>query len=121
MVRGPRIAPGGIVYHAMNRGVFGLMPNHFHFVLWPRADGDLSAFMHWPTLLLDDWPGEALRDRLARVNRAEDATELEALRRCAARGQPYGDATWVSRTAEQLGLSLRPVGRPRKGEEADGK
>jgi putative transposase len=24
-----------------------LMPNHFHFVLWPRADGDLSRWMHW--------------------------------------------------------------------------
>lgn len=24
-----------------------LMPNHFHFVLWPREDGDLSRFMQW--------------------------------------------------------------------------
>jgi len=24
-----------------------LMTNHFHFVLWPRADGDLSRWMHW--------------------------------------------------------------------------
>ena len=24
-----------------------LMPNHFHFVLWPSADGDLSKFMFW--------------------------------------------------------------------------
>ena len=24
-----------------------LMPNHFHLVLWPRADGDLSRWMHW--------------------------------------------------------------------------
>jgi len=24
-----------------------LMPNHFHFVLWPHADGDLSRFMFW--------------------------------------------------------------------------
>jgi REP element-mobilizing transposase RayT len=22
-----------------------LMPNHFHLVLWPHADGDLSRFM----------------------------------------------------------------------------
>ena len=27
-----------------------LMPNHFHLLLWPRADGDLSAFMRWLTL-----------------------------------------------------------------------
>ena len=26
-----------------------VMPNHFHFVLWPRADGDLSRFMFWLT------------------------------------------------------------------------
>lgn len=24
-----------------------LMPNHFHMVLWPRHDGDLSRFMQW--------------------------------------------------------------------------
>lgn len=24
-----------------------LMPNHFHFVLWPHSDGDLSRWMHW--------------------------------------------------------------------------
>ena len=24
-----------------------LMPNHFHLVLWPRADGDLSRYMQW--------------------------------------------------------------------------
>ena len=24
-----------------------LMPNHFHLVLWPHNDGDLSRWMHW--------------------------------------------------------------------------
>ncbi len=24
-----------------------LMPNHFHLVLWPKSDGDLSTFMQW--------------------------------------------------------------------------
>jgi putative transposase len=24
-----------------------LMPNHFHFVLWPHGDGDLSRWMQW--------------------------------------------------------------------------
>ncbi len=24
-----------------------LMPNHFHFVLWPYDDGDMSRWMHW--------------------------------------------------------------------------
>ena len=27
-----------------------LMPNHWHLVLWPRHDGDLSRFMGWVTL-----------------------------------------------------------------------
>ncbi len=27
-----------------------LMPNHWHLVLWPRADGELSDFVHWLTL-----------------------------------------------------------------------
>jgi putative transposase len=27
-----------------------LMPNHWHLVLWPRADGELSDFGHWLTL-----------------------------------------------------------------------
>jgi putative transposase len=24
-----------------------LMPNHFHLVLWPRGDHDLSRWMQW--------------------------------------------------------------------------
>jgi len=27
-----------------------VMPNHWHFVLWPRKDGDLTEFMRWLTL-----------------------------------------------------------------------
>src|SRR5580700_182214 len=27
-----------------------VMPNHFHLVVWPRGDGDLSHFMQWLTL-----------------------------------------------------------------------
>ena len=27
-----------------------LMPNHWHLVLWPRNDGDLSLFMGWLTM-----------------------------------------------------------------------
>jgi putative transposase len=29
---------------------FCLMPNHWHFVVWPRADGDLAAFMQRLTI-----------------------------------------------------------------------
>jgi putative transposase len=27
-----------------------VMPNHWHMVLWPREDGELSAFLRWLTL-----------------------------------------------------------------------
>ena len=79
--RHPRAAPGGYVYHALNRGVgrlalfqkdgdylafervldkalalhpirllsYCLMPNHWHFVLWPERDGELTAFLRWLT------------------------------------------------------------------------
>jgi len=55
-------------------------------------------------------------DWVERVNAADTAGELAALRQCVRRGRPYGDEEWVMRTAEQLGLSasLRPPGRPRK-------
>lgn len=28
---------------------FALMPNHWHLVLWPQHDGDLTAFCRWMT------------------------------------------------------------------------
>jgi putative transposase len=81
MPRHPRIAPGGYVYHAINRGAarrslfkkaadyaafervlhqamqqhpirllgYCLMPKHWHFVLWPERDGELTAFLRWLT------------------------------------------------------------------------
>jgi putative transposase len=26
------------------------MPNHWHLVLWPQGDGDLSALLFWLTM-----------------------------------------------------------------------
>jgi putative transposase len=81
MPRRARQAPGGLVYHVLNRAVarlplfekdgdfeafervlvaalqehptrllaYCLMPNHWHLVLWPRHDGELSAFVRWLT------------------------------------------------------------------------
>jgi putative transposase len=81
MPRQARQAPGGLVYHALNRAVarlllfekdgdyqafesvlvealekhptrllaYCLMPNHWHLVLWPREDGELTAFLRWLT------------------------------------------------------------------------
>ena len=79
MARTARVAPGGLVYHVLNRAVarlplfrkeedylaferilvetqerhptrilaWCLMKNHWHFVIWPRKDGELTAFMRW--------------------------------------------------------------------------
>lgn len=29
---------------------YAVMPNHWHMVVWPTGDGQLSSFMHWLTL-----------------------------------------------------------------------
>jgi putative transposase len=167
-----------------------LMPNHWHFVLWPEHDGDLAAFMQqlttkhvrrwqlhrrkvgeghvyqgryksfpveeeeyfyqlaryvernalragmveraeawrWSSLwrrssgtaeqkqLLSDWPVACPRGWRELVNEPQTEAEVDAIRRCVARGQPFGGAAWVRRTAEELGLesTLRAPHRPRK-------
>ena len=167
-----------------------LMPNHWHFVLWPEHDGDLATFMQqlttkhvrrwqlhrgkvgyghvyqaryksfpveeedyfyrlvryvernalradlveraegwrWSSLwgriagspeqqrLLSPWPVPYPRDWCRLVNEPQTEAEVEAIRRCVLRGQPYGGEDWVRRTAERLGLesTLRAPHRPRK-------
>lgn len=81
MPRRPRVTPGDLVYHVLNRAVarlplfqkradyeafervlalaaerhplrvlaYSLMPNHWHMVLWPRQNGQLTAFLRWLT------------------------------------------------------------------------
>jgi putative transposase len=82
MPRPLRTAPGGFVYHVLNRAngrhrifehdrdylafervlaevqervpmrilAWCVMPNHWHLLLWPRQDGDLSSYMRLVTL-----------------------------------------------------------------------
>jgi putative transposase len=82
MPRSPRHAPGGYVYHALNRGTarltlfrkpadydaflrvleealeryptrmlaYCVMPTHWHLVLWPEQDGQLTHLLRWLTL-----------------------------------------------------------------------
>lgn len=174
-----------------------LMPNHFHLVLWPAKDGQLSRFMQWLTMThtqrwhahrhtggrghlyqsrfksfpiqedshflnvcryvernalraklvktaerwrwsslwqrenqsgpmkgkLTTWPVNRPRDWVERVNQAQDARELAALRLSRDRGRPYGTADWTERIARRLQIesSLRPVGRPKKLKESEQK
>jgi putative transposase len=82
MGRPLRAAPGGYVYHVLNRAnarmtifedvadyqvfenvlaeavertrtrllAYCVMPDHWHLVVWPRKDGELSQFVGWLTL-----------------------------------------------------------------------
>jgi putative transposase len=40
----------GVQRYDMRLLAFCLMPNHWHLLVWPKADGDLSRFMAWITL-----------------------------------------------------------------------
>lgn len=165
-----------------------VMPNHFHLVLRPHDDGDLSRWMQWlltshvrryhrhydteggghvwqgrfkafpiqadehllavlryvernplranlversedwrwsslrwwssraQPAWLSAWPIARPRNWRQRVNQAERGEEVEALRRCVARGRPFGSDRWAAQAASRLGLesTLRPRGRPPK-------
>ena len=176
-----------------------LMPNHWHLVLWPRKDGELSDFAHWLTLthtqrwhahyhdvgcghlyqgryksfpIAEDdhyltvmryvernalraglvgcaeaWAWCSMAERLRgaksadgekgwpkisagplplpstwlrHVNKPQSEAELESLRRCVQRGQPFGSERWIRTTAARMNLesTLRSRGRPRKSADA---
>lgn len=166
-----------------------LMPNHWHMVVYPRHDDELTRFMAWLTLThtqrwhahrqsagsghlyqgrfksfpiqgnehfltvcryvernalraglvsraeqwrwsslwhwnhgiqdsiswLCEWPIDRTPDWIEWVNKPQTPIELESLRNCVQRGQPYGSADWVRSAVEKLRLNstLNPRGRPR--------
>lgn len=45
-----RVLAEAAARHAMRLLAYCILPNHFHLVLWPRGDGDLSRFMRWLTM-----------------------------------------------------------------------
>jgi putative transposase len=45
-----RVLAEAVARHEMRLLCYCLLPNHFHLMLWPRGDGDLSRFMRWLTL-----------------------------------------------------------------------
>jgi putative transposase len=63
------------------------------------------------------WP----KNWLDQVNRPLTEKDLDSLRQCVERGQPYGGEAWVKRAAGKLGLAstLRPRGRPKMAEKKD--
>jgi putative transposase len=64
--------------------------------------------------VLSGWPVAEPSNWVEQVNCPETPAELEALRRSAKHGSPFGEATWVVETARALRLerTLRPPGRP---------
>jgi putative transposase len=79
--------------------------------LYRRLHGtpeERAILTHGPVPLGAQW--------LKHVNQPQSDAELEAIRRCVVRGQPYGDAAWQQKTAKRLGLefTFRSRGRPRK-------
>ncbi len=45
-----RVLAEALTRDAMRLLAYCVMPNHFHLVVWPRRDGDLSRFMRWLTM-----------------------------------------------------------------------
>jgi putative transposase len=45
-----RVLAQAVARYDMRLLAYCLMPNHFHLLLWPREDGDLSLFMRWLTV-----------------------------------------------------------------------
>ena len=45
-----RVLQQAVARFDMRLLIYGLMPDHFHLLLWPRGDGDLSTFMRWLTM-----------------------------------------------------------------------
>jgi hypothetical protein len=63
--------------------------------------------------MLSKRPIDVPRNWTSRANRAESQSELESLRRCVNRGQPFGSENWVERMTKPYALDLAfgPHGR----------
>src|SRR6266550_2546491 len=131
MPRAARNAPGGLVYHILNRSVgrmhlFGkdadfeafqrvlieahqrhpirvlsycVLSNHWHFVVWPDADGQVTAFFRWLAHT------HAMRWRVA--HRTVGYGPLEQGR---FKSFPAASSPWTDRPARRLFPSNSPVG-----------
>jgi len=71
--------------------------------------------------LLSPWPIPRLPNWVERVNEVLSDQELKAVRRCAQRGAPLGDESWIQSLSRRLNLesTTRPRGRPRKATKTD--
>jgi putative transposase len=97
--------------NALRAGLVRRAENWRWCSLWQRVRGTPEA-----RALLDDWPVPRPARWRASVNKVQSEAELAALRRCVARGCPFGADGWVAKAAAKLRLevTLRPRGRPKK-------
>jgi len=63
---------------------------------------------------LAEWPIPQPENWIELVNTPQTEAELTDLRNCLNRNQPIGDPEWTEAVAPFVGMTLRPVGRPRK-------
>jgi putative transposase len=93
--RRARSIVGGYAYHVLNRRLHG-------------SAEEQSLLSEPPVPLNRLWCDY--------VNRPQTEAELQAIRRCVTRGQPFGGDDWRTKVMRQLGLehTFRPRGRPRK-------
>ena len=63
-----RILDEAVEHVKMRLLAYCVMPNHWHLVVWPRRDGDLSAFVGWLTLThTQRWCKKGARNRFFRI------------------------------------------------------
>ena len=109
-----------------------LMSNHWHFLLWPEKDGELSKFMHWLTTThASRWRRENLTVGQGAVYQSrfnavpiEDSIHLfitwryvernpiEAGLVTAAQDWPWSSATRLGDPAADLAMDVPPAPRP---------
>lgn len=82
---------------------------------WPWSSLQWRV-VHQPPFVLSPLPIALPANWPDVVNAPHTATELADLRRCVNWGRPYGELSWVQRTAVELGLThtLRRPGRPKR-------
>ena len=78
--------------------------------LWRRESGSTEQ-----QKLLSEWPLAAPSRWAGLVNEVQTEAELQALRKCVNRGQPFGPESWIEQCVRKLGLesTMRPRGRPK--------
>jgi len=109
-----------------------LMPNHWHMVLWPRKDGEVTAFLRWLTLTHSQrlhaqrhtaGYGHIYQGRFKSFPIEQDQSLLNVLRYCRAQRiasesrRPAQDWRWCSLWGKLNGdreslLSAWPLDRP---------